>query len=450
MITKLKNKLSKDKHLKELIKGSSSAFLLKIIGMSLSYISLLYITNKYGANVFGVLTLSITILSIFTLIPSFGMANALVKIIGELYSHKKYSEIKYILKIIFLLTTFLSALFIFLFYVSSDFIAKEILDKIYMSKYLKIITISVLFNTMIVIVSSTFQGMKKTKKFMIFQTLLLQFIFLLLLILNNNVINYNYNVVELYVASTVFSAVIALIYLYINVNSLNDISNNKIRKYNLTKILKLSVPMLLGSSFTMIMGWTDIVMLGIYKTEEDVGIYSAVLRIAGLISISLTAINAIATPKFIEFYSKKDMIGLEKIVKQSTKIIFFTSLPIVIIYIVFPSVVMNLFGSEFIIGASVLVIISLGQFINAMSGSVGYILQMTDNQKIFQNIIILASIINVILNYMLIPIYGMDGAAVASTISMMFWNLAFIYYIKKKLNFWTFYIPNFKIKRKNK
>ena len=153
--------------------------------------------------------------------------------------------------------------------------------------------------------------------------------------------------------------------------------------------------MLFSGSFLMLMSWTDIIMLGIYETEESVAIYSVALRIAGLTSLTLVAVNTIAAPKFIEFYFQKNILGLEKIVKQSSKLIFLTSFPLLIVYFLFPKFIMGLFGSEFILGSSVLIIISIGQFINAASGSVGSIMQMTDNQKKFQNIIIISAIINI-------------------------------------------------------
>ena len=102
---------------------------------------------------------------------------------------------------------------------------------------------------------------------------------------------------------------------------------------------------------------------------------------------------------------------------------------------------MSLFGVEFISGSNVLIIISIAQFVNAISGSVGYIMQMTDNQVIFRNVILIASLINILLNYLLIPMYGINGAAVATLISMIFWNLTLIIYIKKKLGFLTVYFP---------
>jgi O-antigen/teichoic acid export membrane protein len=94
-------------------------------------------------------------------------------------------------------------------------------------------------------------------------------------------------------------------------------------------------------------------------------------------------------------------------------------------------------------------ILTVGQFINSASGSVGYILQMTGHQKFHQNVILIGTILNIILNWFLIPLYGIIGASIASVISMFFWNIVFSLKVRKTLNQWVFYIP-FYDKRKVK
>jgi O-antigen/teichoic acid export membrane protein len=97
-----------------------------------------------------------------------------------------------------------------------------------------------------------------------------------------------------------------------------------------------------------------------------------------------------------------------------------------------------LFGKEFIAGTGVLYILLLGQLSNTFSGSLALILQMTGNEKVFRNILTLGLIINVLLNIILIPRIGMIGAAIASAISLIVWNVLSLIYIKRTFSFWTF------------
>ena len=73
-----------------------------------------------------------------------------------------------------------------------------------------------------------------------------------------------------------------------------------------------------------------------------------------------------------------------------------------------------------------LLILAFSQVINAMSGSVGIILNMTGKEKVFRNILFFALAINIVLNLFLIPIYGIEGAAIASASSLIYWKIVIV------------------------
>jgi O-antigen/teichoic acid export membrane protein len=189
------------------------------------------------------------------------------------------------------------------------------------------------------------------------------------------------------------------------------------------------------------MNWIDIFMLGKFRTESDIGIYNVASKIADLTTITLIAINSIAAPKFAEFYGKRDMKRLGRIARQSTKLIFWTSFPILCFLFFAPSLMLGIFGKDFQSGSTALRMLTFGQFINAISGSVGLILLMTAKERVFHKIIMTTTVINIALNYFLIPKFGINGAAFVSMLSTIFWNLSSVFYIKRYLNVITIYIP---------
>ena len=132
---------------------------------------------------------------------------------------------------------------------------------------------------------------------------------------------------------------------------------------------------------------------------------------------------------------------LKKIVQQSTKTIFWVTFPVIILFLCFPKSILSAFGEEFKLAAMALIILSISKMFSAISGSVGTFLQMVGKQNVFQNILILTAVINIGLNYILIPKYGIDGAAFASAISGVIWNVLMIVYIKKNFGFYSIYFP---------
>ena len=200
-----------------------------------------------------------------------------------------------------------------------------------------------------------------------------------------------------------------------------------------------------AQSVQFIMSWTDKLMLGSMSTAEEVGIYHTAFKLSMFAAVALMSINSIASPKFAEMFSKNDMIGLEKVVRQSTKMIFWTSIPLVIIFFMFPEFLLGMFGEEFKVGVTAFIFLSFGRLFSSFSGSVGNILQMTGHQNILAKILFFAAILNIVLNLYLIPKCGINGAALASMICLVVWNSAMVLAVKKKLGFYTFYIPFVKL-----
>jgi len=206
-----------------------------------------------------------------------------------------------------------------------------------------------------------------------------------------------------------------------------------------------------AQSVQFIMAWTDKLMLGAMDTPnvvngtttnvEEVGVYYTAFKLSMFAAVALMAINSIASPKFAEMFAKNDMEGLKKVIYQSTKMIFWSSAPLVAIFFIFPEFFLSLFGEEFKVGVTAFIFLSCGRLISSFSGSVGNILQMTGNQNIYAKILFFGAILNVLLNLMLIPRYGINGAALASMCSLTVWNLSMVLVIKKKFGFYTFYIP---------
>ena len=196
-----------------------------------------------------------------------------------------------------------------------------------------------------------------------------------------------------------------------------------------------------AQSVQFIMAWTDKLMLGNMMSSEEVGIYFTAFKLSMFASISLMAINSIASPKFAEIYAKNDFDGLKKVVNQSTKMIFWSTLPLVILFFIFPEFLLGIFGNEFKVGVTAFIYLSIGKLISAFSGSVGNLLQMTGKQVVFMNLLFFGAIINIVLNYLLIPIYGINGAALASMVSLSTCNLSMVYFVKKEFGFYTCYLP---------
>lgn len=181
-----------------------------------------------------------------------------------------------------------------------------------------------------------------------------------------------------------------------------------------------------------------ILMLGPLEGVEAVGLYRIATRTAELVTFVLMAVNLALAPTVSNLYTSNQLERLQRIVTVSARIIFGASFPIALVLIVYGRQILEfVYGSEFGAGATALAILSAGQMINAGMGSVVLLLNMTAYEKDTAKGLALAAVISVVLNAFLIPRWGIEGAAVATTASTVTWNLLLAIWTYKRLGIHT-------------
>ena len=113
------------------------------------------------------------------------------------------------------------------------------------------------------------------------------------------------------------------------------------------------------------------------------------------------------------------------------------SIPITTFILLVPELIMSIFGPEFTRGATVLQIICLGQVINVLAGSVGLLLSMSGHERDLRTVTLISGPIALVLPFILIPTYGINGAAYSTAISMITQNLIAAFLVKRRLGFNT-------------
>lgn len=197
--------------------------------------------------------------------------------------------------------------------------------------------------------------------------------------------------------------------------------------------LKTSVPLFLIAGMHLVLKRTDIIMLGSLSTPEITGIYAATARVSDLVVFALTSVNAIFAPMISEVFHGGRKQDLQSLTTLAARGIFFFTLCVTLVLFFCGRYILGIFGSEFVVGFMPLVILLCGLVINAFVGSVGFLMTMTGNQKQASIIVGLGAVLNVSLNYVLIPRYGMIGAALATALSMVSWNLSMLVFVSRKL-----------------
>jgi O-antigen/teichoic acid export membrane protein len=184
------------------------------------------------------------------------------------------------------------------------------------------------------------------------------------------------------------------------------------------------VPLALTAGLQLINAQADILVLGLFRPTDDVGVYKVAAQAATLIPFGLQAINVVIMPYIARLHAEGDHRGLQRVVTQSARAILALALPLVLAFILFGDTILSFaFGPEYARGHMALILLSLGQLVNAGMGSVGVLLNMTGHERDTLRGVAVAALANLVLNFLLIPPFGLVGAAVATACTFVIWNL---------------------------
>jgi len=193
--------------------------------------------------------------------------------------------------------------------------------------------------------------------------------------------------------------------------------------YDTSRWLSTVLPLALVAGMHLLNAYAAILTLGIFRSAEEVGIYRVALQGAMLVTFGVSAINMVVAPYFARLYAQDDIKTLQKIVTFCARIGAILALLFVLLYVSFGEIILSwFFGSEYLPGWTALVILSFGRLFNAVAGPVVFLLNMTGHERVMARGVAIAAAMNIFLNLILIPEYGMEGAAVSTMIAVVVWS----------------------------
>lgn len=207
-------------------------------------------------------------------------------------------------------------------------------------------------------------------------------------------------------------------------------------------LLRSAVIFGLTSGMQVIISNTDVVMLGFLSESADVGHYRIAVTGAGLVVFGLTSVNAVIMPRVVRLVKAGDREALQELVSQSIFLQLGAALAVAAVLVVFgrPLIVM-LYGADFAAAYPYLVILVVGNLLNAYFGPVALLLNMSGFERDTLFGVATGALCNIALNLTLIPLYGPLGAAVATATSMVVWNAILFWRTYRRLGIVTAPLP---------
>src|SRR5581483_6850933 len=184
--------------------------------------------------------------------------------------------------------------------------------------------------------------------------------------------------------------------------------------------------------------WADTIILGVYRSSAEVGVYQVATRLVMLAAFVMVPVNAAFAPRIADLHRRSRTDSLRRTYAAATGWILRLSLPGTIVCIALRHQLLELFGKRFVAGATVTLVLALGKLVDSATGPCGLMLNMSGRPVLSFVDNVGALIVNVVLNLVLIPHFGITGSAYAWAISLTLVNLVRVVQVGIVLDMYPF------------
>jgi len=417
-----------NKNLNLITKSAGIVLIGLIISKILGYAYRL-ITARLGTADYGLLSITLATASILTYISLLGTNEGITRYVS-LNKKENEEKVKSVINSALNITLPIGIILALALYLCSDLIAQHMFKDINLSILLKIIAVvipvDIVRNTIISIIRAYKQIKYETIAKAIIENIFKVALTIILLYLGLGI----KGAAIAYVLSVIASTTISIYLTEKHIIKLRKIIVPFKKEIYTNKLLIYSFPLLMNNITFLFIEWTDTFAIGIFRNISEVGVYNAAMPIAMTIYIIPNALTIILLPILTELRNNK--LEFEKIYYATTKWILISSTTLILIYTVFSKTMLSiLFGQEYMVGSIALTILVLGNIPYVLALSSNKVLLALKKTRLIMTASIISAIINIVLNLILIPKYGINGAAIATGISFVIMGVMLMFFTNK-------------------
>ncbi len=411
-------------------KKTAGIFALNIGHFFLMFLNGLILTHYLSASGYGLYVYIVSWVGMFSLFSVLGMDTLLLRQVAVYKTRKEWSWLSGIIKwanIFPVLASLLAMLAITILIRTQSIALKDI------NIILPIIWLLILLNVSVQLQSSTLLGFSRVIAGQLSATLVIPAV-VVILVLSIRIFTGPVLSINEVLASRVIALCCALVISKCFIKqSIPDEAKNTIPEFDHKMWLFSAAPLCLIQGLEYINRNIDLMLLGAISDKEAVGIFSIATHGATFISFALHTVNTVMAPTIARFWASGDVIRLQKLITKGARLAFSVSFPITVAMIWFGPVLLSLFGKEFCEGYYALVILSLSELLNTAIGSVAYILILTGYEKETVIGLGIGASLHCLISLWLIPAHGVNGAAIATAVSLLVWKVFLVWRVWRRL-----------------
>jgi O-antigen/teichoic acid export membrane protein len=184
----------------------------------------------------------------------------------------------------------------------------------------------------------------------------------------------------------------------------------------------------------VLMNRTGVLLLGWIGDTKSSGIYSLAFSIGFVVTLPRAAINTLFAPTVSALFTQKNQAMLQVLIAKSALWTLCTAAFIAALLFVLAEPLLAWFGNEYVVGVPALRILLIGHVIAAGAGSQIQVMTMTGSERGAAALLILGALSNIVAGAMLIGLFGLVGAAIATAVVQVLLNIAMALFIWHRLH----------------
>lgn len=193
--------------------------------------------------------------------------------------------------------------------------------------------------------------------------------------------------------------------------------------FDVRRVITYAVPLTITSVLGYVLTWTDVLVLSALTEPLAVGWYQAAYQTSVLLLVVLQSASAIFPAVVADLYHAGRHDRLRRTYSAMTKWITYVTLLAYLFVVVYAADILSVFEIAARPALVALIVVGFGQLISATAGPVGYLLTMTEYERVYVANTVFVVVVNAVLNVLLVLEYGVVGAAVATALSFALHNL---------------------------
>lgn len=399
-------------------------FIGTIFRIGAGYLFKVYLARTLGPEPLGIYALGMTMVAFLGVFNGLGLPQAAVRFISHYVASGKIAQLRQFLISATGLLLAANVALGFTMLWAGPRVAVRFYHTSALAHYLKLFAVIMMLGALTAFFAKALQGYKQVSRL----TVITDFVGTPLTMLLSIVLITWGKGLWGYISAQVVSASVVLVLLLRLIWKLTPSDRSSRVSWSLpeTEVVRFSTTLLGIGLLNFLMSQSDKVLLGFYSNPRQLGIYAVSAAMVAYIPIALQSVNQIFSPTISDLYTRGEHQLLGRLYQNLTRWVLAFSLPLAIVIIVFAKPLMRIFGPDFEAGWVVLVIGAVGQLVNCGVGSVGFLLLMSGNERKLIKVQAGAAILTLALGLLLVPRWGIVGAALAAAVTNAFtngWNL---------------------------